>query len=228
MATRRMLSAEIIGSDAFLDLPQTAQLLYFHLSLAVDDDGFLSGAKRIARIIGAADADFAALVDNGFLIEFPESKTFCVTHHRIHNRIQSDRYHPTVYQKEFAQLELTENKEWRKKKTGSQTDPLCVQSVSETDPSCVHPVSGMEPEYSIGESSIGESSAGKGSLEGKTGNELKLLLAMAQNDGIADEVREAASLYGYGVCYSAWRSWKDNGRNGKFDDFVKQILKGEN
>ena len=40
MAERRMFAKTIIDSDAFLDMPLSAQALYFHLSMRADDDGF--------------------------------------------------------------------------------------------------------------------------------------------------------------------------------------------
>ena len=82
MANKRMFSNTVIDSDMFLDLSPMAQLLYFHCGMKTDDDGFVSGAKRISRIIGATDNDFQMLVNNGFLIEFPDSKVFVVAHHR--------------------------------------------------------------------------------------------------------------------------------------------------
>ena len=38
MAERRMFAKTIIDSDAFLDMPLSAQALYFHLSMRADDD----------------------------------------------------------------------------------------------------------------------------------------------------------------------------------------------
>lgn len=45
MAERRMFSKTIINSDLFLDLPSSAQNLYFHLSLNADDEGFVNSPK---------------------------------------------------------------------------------------------------------------------------------------------------------------------------------------
>ena len=104
MATKRMFSNIVVDSDKFLDLTAMQQLLYFHCGMKTDDDGFISGAKRISRIIGATDDDFAALVENGFLIEFPASKVYCIVHHRLNNDLKNDRYHQTTYQQEFDQL----------------------------------------------------------------------------------------------------------------------------
>jgi hypothetical protein len=38
MANKRMFSLTIIDSDAFLDMPSSAQNLYFHLSMRADDE----------------------------------------------------------------------------------------------------------------------------------------------------------------------------------------------
>ena len=45
LADRRMFAKTIIDSDAFLDMPQSTQLLYFHLSMRADDDGFINNPK---------------------------------------------------------------------------------------------------------------------------------------------------------------------------------------
>ncbi|NCB72482.1 MAG: DNA replication protein DnaD, partial [Clostridia bacterium] len=37
MAERRMFAMTIIDSDAFLDMPLSAQALYFHLCMRADD-----------------------------------------------------------------------------------------------------------------------------------------------------------------------------------------------
>ena len=54
MANKRMFSKAIIDSDMFLDMPKSAQALYFHLGMRADDDGFLDNAKKIMRSIGGS------------------------------------------------------------------------------------------------------------------------------------------------------------------------------
>ena len=51
MANRRMFNKKLIDSDMFLDLPLSAQALYFHLAMRADDDGFIDNANRIQRMI---------------------------------------------------------------------------------------------------------------------------------------------------------------------------------
>lgn len=108
MAERRMFAKTIIDSDAFLDMPMSAQCLYFHLGMRADDDGFLNNPKKVQRMVGASDDDFKLLILKRFVIVF-ESGVMVIKHWRLHNYIQKDRYKPTVYQDEKALLTVKEN-----------------------------------------------------------------------------------------------------------------------
>ena len=114
MAQRRMFSLKIVDTDAFLDMPQTSQLLYFHLAMRADDDGFVSNPKKVMRIIGANDDDIKVLLAKRFVLSF-ESGVVVIKHWRIHNYIQSDRYDPTLHLEEKKQLFLNENKSYTDK-----------------------------------------------------------------------------------------------------------------
>lgn len=107
MAERRMFAKTIIDSDAFLDMPLSAQALYFHLSMRADDDGFINNAKKIQRMVGASDDDCKLLLAKRFIIAF-ESGVIVIKHWRIHNYIQKDRYKPTLYTEEMKHLEVNE------------------------------------------------------------------------------------------------------------------------
>ena len=108
MAERRMISKRIADSDAFLDMPLSAQALYFHLCMRADDDGFVNGARRIQRMVGAAEDDARLLVAKGFLIVFP-SGVVVIKHWKLHNYIPKDRHKPTAYQEELATLNVKKN-----------------------------------------------------------------------------------------------------------------------
>jgi hypothetical protein len=105
MPNRRMFSCRLMRSDAFLDLGPESQLLYLHLCMEADDDGFLHGRKRITRMLGFPEDVYRALVTAGFLIEF-ESGAAAVTHWHACNSMRKDRYTPTQYREEFAMLDL--------------------------------------------------------------------------------------------------------------------------
>ena len=108
MAQRRMFSPQIVDSDAFLDMPQSSQLLYFHFGMRADDDGFVGNPKKIMRMIGGADDDLKILVAKRFLLLF-ETGVVVIKHWRIHNQIRADRYHETQYLDEKGKLILKEN-----------------------------------------------------------------------------------------------------------------------
>lgn len=109
MAERRMFAKTVIDSDAFLDMPLSAQALYFHLSMRADDDGFINNPKKIQRMVGASDDDCKLLILKRFIITF-ESGVIVIKHWKIHNYIQKDRYKPTIYQEEKRLLSEKDNK----------------------------------------------------------------------------------------------------------------------
>lgn len=108
MAQRRMFSLKIIDTDMFLDMPVSSQLLYFHLSMRADDDGFISSPKKITKMVNCSDDDLKFLVAKQFIIPF-EAGICVIKDWKIHNYIQSDRYNSTQYTEEKNQLSQLEN-----------------------------------------------------------------------------------------------------------------------
>ena len=108
MAERRMFAKTIIDSDAFLDMPHTTQLLYFHLSMRADDDGFINNPRSIMRNAKCSESDLQMLAQKKFIIPF-ESGVVVIKHWKIHNYIRNDRYKETKYKEEKATLALDEN-----------------------------------------------------------------------------------------------------------------------
>ena len=104
-----MFAKTIIDSDAFLDMPLSSQALYFHLSMRADDDGFINNPKKTQRMIGASDDDLKLLAVKRFILPF-DSGVVVIKHWKIHNYIQKDRYKPTIYQEEKAQIAVKGNK----------------------------------------------------------------------------------------------------------------------
>ena len=103
MSERRMFSKSITESDMFLDLPPSAQALYFHLSMNADDEGFVNNSKRIRKVCGANEDDLQHLIRNGFLIRF-DSGICVITHWKINNTLRKDRFKATNYPEEKAML----------------------------------------------------------------------------------------------------------------------------
>lgn len=123
MAERRMFAKTIIDSDAFLDMPLSAQALYFHLSMRADDDGFINKPKSIMRTCGCKDDDIKILFAKKFVIPF-ESGIVVIKHWKIHNYIRKDAYVETKYKEEKALLTLDENSAYRLDNSSHCNEPV--------------------------------------------------------------------------------------------------------
>lgn len=99
---------KICDSDAFLDMPLSAQCLYFHLNMRADDDGFVGNSKRVARYVGASEDDLKLLIMKRFVLTF-EDGVIVIKHWRMHNTLSHNRYHETQYLDEKSMLRLKEN-----------------------------------------------------------------------------------------------------------------------
>ena len=101
MAERRMVSKAVLHSPSFLAMPVAAQMLYVHLELFADDDGFVATPLQVARMMGIPKRFY--LVDQAFVIHFDSG--VCVIRHWLqHNKVSPSRYNPTVYETEKARL----------------------------------------------------------------------------------------------------------------------------
>ena len=115
MAKRRMISLEIIDTDTFLDISKDSKLLYYELCIRADDDGFVASPKKIIKIVGCKNNDLKILVEKKFVIPF-SSGVIVITHWKIHNYIQKDRYKPTIYIEEMNLLDIEDNGAYKLKK----------------------------------------------------------------------------------------------------------------
>lgn len=105
MANRRMFSRDIVCSDRFLDMPSSAQALYFQYGLEADDDGFVSAPKKIIRLTNASEDDLKILIAKKFVLPF-ESGVVVIRDWKINNYLRKDRYTPTRFKEELEQLTL--------------------------------------------------------------------------------------------------------------------------
>lgn len=108
-----MFSIDVVGQDAFLDMPTESRELYFQLGMYADDEGFVS-PKKVMRVVGASDDTIKLLVAKGFVHPF-KSGVIVITHWNQNNYIQRDRFTETTFKEEKA--------EWN----------LCIQNVYKLD-----------------------------------------------------------------------------------------------
>lgn len=110
MAIRRMFSKVITNSDLFLDMPISSQLLYFHLGMNADDDGFVQ-LNSIAKGLGSSKDDIKVLFIKNLLLQF-EDGVVVITDWLINNEIRKDRYKETFYLKHKGKLEILSNRQY--------------------------------------------------------------------------------------------------------------------
>ena len=108
MAQKRMFDKTITNSDDFIEMPDSSQNLYFHLSMNADDDGFVNNWKSIMRMTGHKEDDLKVLVAKQYIIPF-DSGVIVIKHWRINNYLRNDRYIETKFQQERQQLYVDDN-----------------------------------------------------------------------------------------------------------------------
>lgn len=134
MAEKRMFSNRVIDTDEFLEMPATAQMLYFHLSMNADDDGFVGKPKTIMRMCRASQDDLTVLLGKQFVISF-DTGVIVIRHWKIHNFIRKDTYHPTIYEKEKEMLSLDKSDAYSlEPQDDAVTSPLQVRNEYVTSP----------------------------------------------------------------------------------------------
>jgi len=173
-----MFSIQVIDTDQFLDMPASAQSLYFHLGMRADDDGFVSSPRKIMKVTNCGDDDYKLLLAKQFVIPF-DSGICVIRHWRIHNYIQRDRYHETIYKAEKNQVTLENN------------------HYETMDTACIHDASRMDTEVRLGKVSQGKASQGKASGEEQPPE---------QTDAVIDTYRNELSAR---LPATAWRNLGD-------------------
>ena len=183
MAERRMFAKTIIDSDAFLDMPQSSQLLYFYLGMKADDEGVINNPRAIMRIIGVKDDDMNVLIAKKFVIPIilnNKETIIVIKHWKINNYIQNDRFVESKYREAIEQnLALDINKSYTQKNE-------CIQSVSK-----------MYTQDSIGKDSIVKdsiNSSGNNNTHTRTQEDLMKLVSDALDKYKIDNITDAQLL----------------------------------
>lgn len=146
MAERRMFAKSVIDCDMFLDMPQSARLLYYDLSMRADDDGFIT-PKKVMRMTGASNDDLQILIAKKFVIPF-DSGVVVIKHWRINNYLQNDRYKETIFLDEKSMLNVDAKKEYE------LSNNACIQPVYNSDTTCIQNGYTGKDRGSIGKVSI--------------------------------------------------------------------------
>lgn len=198
MARRRMFSLDVVDTDAFLDMPSSAQNLYFHLGMRADDEGFVSSPKRITSLVSSSADDFRLLVAKGYIIPF-ESGVCVVRDWKINNYIQADRKRETLHFAEKAQL---------------STDDAAAYMLADT--SCIQNASSLDTQDSI---ELGEVPLGKKRYVGgeppraarftpPTVEEVKAYCRERENNVDAERFIDFYASKGWKIGKNAMKDWR--------------------
>lgn len=117
MAQKRMFDKTITNSDDFIEMPDSSQNLYFHLSMNADDDGFVNNWKSIMRMTGHKEDDLKVLISKNYIIPF-DTGVIVIKHWRINNYLRTDRYVETKFINEKQQLYVDNNMVYQLDTTG--------------------------------------------------------------------------------------------------------------
>lgn len=108
MAQKRMFDKKVVGSDKFIDLPNSTKALYFMAGMEADDKGFFQ-PKKLQRMCGFSDDDFKILIAKRFFIAF-ESGVMVVTDWNKNNWLDKRRITETEYIDELKMLKMINEK----------------------------------------------------------------------------------------------------------------------
>lgn len=172
MAKRRMFSKEVLQTDWFTDMPATSQMLYVHLSLEADDDGFVTNTKIAMVNAHASKDDLAILTAKNFVIQV-ESGLYLIKHWKMNNILRNDRYKKSSYSDRLEAFETKEDGSYTlKKPVGYQMDTKWI------------------PNGSTGKYRLGKESKGKASKVEVTTTDIDTNKPISQGQGRADAREE--------------------------------------
>ena len=138
-ARRRMFNLQLISEDDFIDLPDKAQLLFWHFLGNADDQGFLKNARSIIRNLQASESDLQALIDAGEVIKF-DSGAILVTTFWQHNDRHAWKPQPTTCKDEFNLVCLDRSNKYilKSQKTEETDEKPCSVPDKEADSPSSH------------------------------------------------------------------------------------------
>ena len=195
MADRRMFSKKVTETDKFLRLSHGAQAIYLHECQVADDDGFISSPQMTLRSCAGTPEMLQELVDAGYLIYF-DSGIYLVTDWPENNKVQKDRYKPTIYTRERSLVEIVGKAYYLK-----------------SDPNCIHSGSNLDPQVRLEENRLDKDRLEEEPFSPPTTNDL---LAYAKEIGYSNFDAEKFLNY-----YNE-RGWKNSG-GFPITDWKKQV-----
>lgn len=96
MGDHRCISKRVVEAFSFLELPITAQYLYFYLVLNTDDRGVVE-AGNILRLTKTNTGDLQSLIDHQYVIPLNKDLVSYIPDMWEHNKLRADRIRESQY-----------------------------------------------------------------------------------------------------------------------------------
>lgn len=114
---RRLISKEIVRSDAFLSMSLSAQTLYFHLLLEADNRGYINNARSIISTFDDITiSDLNELVAKNFLLD-RGAGLYLIKHWYIHNDLPKGYVEESNYLDDLVNIYFNSNMSYTTKVT---------------------------------------------------------------------------------------------------------------
>ena len=156
MATRRMISRDVIGESQFLRLSHSAMALYMFLVTNADDEGIVDTLK-VQLMIRATDKDLQELIEQGYAIPLKTNDRVYLPHWLQMNNIPPSKRTPSKWLNLLAEVVPTAEIADRNGKTINVVDFL--QESCNTHASCMQ--NACTGKDRLVQDSTGEVSSGK-------------------------------------------------------------------
>ena len=158
-----MFSGAIVSSARFLQMGQTARLLYYDLGMHADDSGVVE-AFTVMRMTSASEDDLRLLAAKGFIVILNAELVTYICDWDKNNAIRSDRRQPSMYEDLLAQYRSGEMLPYlcAESRLTTNCQPADNQMTTTWQPSDNQTSTNCQPsigKYSIGKVSIDKESA---------------------------------------------------------------------
>ena len=117
-----MISKSVLKNPTFAGLPNAAQLLYCHLVLETDDEGFIDNARAVQKGSGFYAKSLRLLQENHFVHIF-DSGVGVIIHWHWMNKIQPSKVKKTLHTAEKAMLTLDESMTYQLRSDAAENPP---------------------------------------------------------------------------------------------------------
>lgn len=118
MTIKRMFSSEIVRDFEFIDMPLSAQALYFQLGMETDNRGYISNGLSVMKLIGAKKEDLQTLIQRKYILIRGEKLLLQKHFPRNNGNIRPDRCTETTFIEDFRNIYLNENGDYTERDTG--------------------------------------------------------------------------------------------------------------